>query len=64
MLKPIYLNTSEKEVARDKNRGKDLSKLRKIMDALLNEQPLPPKNRNNKLKGKFDGYWECHIEPD
>ena len=64
MLKPIYLNTFEKEIARDKKRGKDLSKLREIMDALLKNQSLPLKNRNHKLKGEFEGYWECHIEPD
>ena len=64
MLKPIYLNSFEKETNRDKKRGKDLSKLRKIINKLLEEELLPPKNRNHKLKGEFEGYWECHIEPD
>jgi mRNA interferase YafQ len=64
MLLPTYLNSFEKEIARDKKRGKDLSKLRKVMNMLLKEEPLPHKNRNHKLKGEFEGYWECHIEPD
>jgi mRNA interferase YafQ len=64
MLKPTYLKSFERELDRDKKRGKDLKKMRKIMDALLEERPLPPKNRNHKLKGEFKGYWECHVEPD
>lgn len=64
MLKPTYLRSFERELDRDKKRGKDLSKMRKIMDALLEEKPLPSKNRNHKLKGEFEGYWECHVEPD
>ena len=64
MLKPIYLNSFEDETHLAKKRHKDLSKLRKIIDKLIKEEPLPPKNRNHKLKGEFVGYWECHIEPD
>lgn len=36
---------------------------KEVVKATL-EQPLPPKNRNHKLKGDYVGYWECHIELD
>ena len=64
MLKPIYLNSFEKEVEKAKNGGKDIAKLKEIIQLLLQGKPLPPKNRNHRLKGDFVGYWECHIEPD
>lgn len=64
MLKPIYLRLFEKEVVKAKKRGKDIKKLKEVMKLLTLEEPLPPKNRNHKLKGDYVGYWECHIEAD
>lgn len=64
MLKPIHLRQFEKEVVKAKKRGKDIQKLKEVMKLLTLEEPLPPKNRNHKLKGDYIGYWECHIEPD
>lgn len=45
-------------------RGKDLTKLEDIVNLLVNEIPLPAKNANHKLTGKYNGCWECHIDPD
>jgi mRNA interferase YafQ len=64
MLEAIYLRQFEKEVEKAKKRGKDLQKLKSIIKLLVKEEPLPPKNRNHRLKGDYVGYWECHIEPD
>lgn len=64
MLKPIHLRQFEKEVVKARKRGKDIEKLKEIMRLLVQEKPLPSKNRNHKLKGNYVGYWECHIEPD
>lgn len=61
---PIYKNIFLKELERDKKRGKDIHKLRSIIDLLVLEYPLPPKNLNHKLKGEYQGFWECHIEPN
>ena len=30
----------------------------------MNEEPLPPKNRDHALVGNYIGCRECHIEPD
>ena len=64
MLKPIYLRSFEREIAKAKKRGLDMSKIKDLIEDLINEKPLAAKHKNHKLKGDFIGYWECHIEPD
>ncbi len=64
MLYPVYQRQFEKDVASSQKRGKNITKLKNIIKLLLEEIPLPPKNHNHKLKGEFNDYWECHIEPD
>jgi mRNA interferase YafQ len=64
MLKPVYLRSFEREMEKAKKRGLDMSKIKKIIEDLINEKPLAAKHKNHKLKGDFVGYWECHIEPD
>ncbi len=27
-------------------------------------EPLPAKYRNHPLKGKYKGYYDCHVMPD
>lgn len=60
----MYQKQFEKDIAMSKKRGKDMYKLKVIINLLLEEISLPLKNRNHKLKGEFNDYWECHIEPD
>ena len=64
MLKIIQRKKFEKEAKKAKKRGRDMKKLKAIIIELINNKPLSPKNRNHKLQGEFEGYWECHIEPD
>ena len=45
-------------------RNRDLVKLTDVMALLTNEQPLLPKHENHPLHGKYQGKWECHVEPD
>jgi len=45
-------------------RGKKIEKLDSVMMKLINEEPLPPRNREHALKGNFKGFRDCHIEPD
>jgi len=64
MLSIEYTNAFEKDVKKLKRRGKSTKKLKEIIDLLINEKPLPRKNHNHKLAGSYNGFWECHIEPD
>jgi len=42
----------------------DISKLKNIITDLCQGLTLPVKNRTHKLRGNYEGFWECHIEPD
>ena len=45
-------------------RGLDISKFKECVRILSEEGKLPPKYRPHKLSGRFEGNWECHIEPN
>ena len=54
----------KKDVKRMQKRGKDLEKIKAVIDLLLAEEPLPPKNHDHQLGGNWIGRRDCHIEPD
>jgi mRNA interferase YafQ len=54
----------KRDVKRMRKRGKDLGKIKAVIDLLVAEEPLPPKNRDHKLGGNWVGRRDCHIEPD
>lgn len=64
MLALTFTNQFKKDLKLATKRGKKLNKLNEIVDLLVDEKPLPPKNRNHKLSGNYHDHWECHIEPD
>jgi mRNA interferase YafQ len=57
-------NQFKKDIKRSLKRGKDLAKLKAVIDLLLAEKPLPAKNRDHQLGGNWAGHRDCHIEPD
>ena len=54
----------KKDVKRADRRGESLSKLRAVMDLLIEGEPLPPEYQDHPLRGNFAGSRDCHIEPD
>ncbi|MBI5075656.1 MAG: type II toxin-antitoxin system YafQ family toxin [Nitrospirae bacterium] len=44
--------------------GKDLTKLKRIMNKLVSEEPLEIKRHDHPLTGNRKGHRDCHIEPD
>lgn len=46
------------------NRGKDMDKLKEIIDLLVRSQELPARTRDHQLKGTLKDCRECHIEGD
>lgn len=54
----------KKSYKRAIKRGKDLSKLEKVVELLADGVPLPEQYRNHNLIGDYEGFKECHIEPD
>ena len=64
MLNAVTTKQFEKDVKLASKRGKELEKLYLIMDLLLEQKPLPTKNRDHHLTGNYAKRKECHIEPD
>ena len=44
--------------------GKDLTKLKRVMNKLVNQEPLEIKHNDHPLTGNWKGHRDCHIEPD
>ena len=42
----------------------NLSKLEDILTKLANGETLPDKNKDHQLKGEWQDFRECHIEPN
>ena len=54
----------KKDLKVAKKRGLQLEDLFAVIDRLAADEPLPSKNRNHMLRGDYEGFWECHINPD
>lgn len=54
----------QKDLKRVQKRGYDLALLTKVLNFLVNEEPLPEKYKDHNLNGNYKGCRECHITPD
>ena len=54
----------KRDVRRAGKRGKDLLKLRVLLAALIDRQPLAARYLDHPLRGIWKGYREAHMEPD
>ncbi len=64
MRRPVRTHRFKKDVALARRRGKDLRKLRWILERLIAEEPLPDRQRDHPLLGEYVGRREYHVEPD
>jgi mRNA interferase YafQ len=64
MLIPRLSGQFRRDVRKVEKRGKDMSKLRALLDLLLSEQSLPEHYCDHPLKGGWAGFRDAHIEPD
>ena len=64
MLSFVYSSQFKKDMRLAKRRGKDLVKIKKLMDLILMEETLSPRHRDHCLQGSYVGRRECHVEPD
>lgn len=64
MWAPSYTNQFERDLRRMQRRGKDAEKIKMVIAALVNEEPLAERYRDHALAGNYKGRRECHIEPD
>ena len=64
MLKIEYHKSFKKDYKRVKKQGYSIAKLETVIALLADEQQLPESYRDHALKGNYDGFRECHIQPD
>ena len=60
----ILTGKFKKSLKLAKKRGLDLKLLDKVITMLQNDVPLEEKYRDHELKGRYQGFRECHIQPD
>lgn len=66
MLRPEFTGQFKKDYKLAIKKGCDPNKLQEVITLLVNEQPLPEKNRDHALVNSrnYKNMRECHIEPD
>jgi len=64
MRSPSYSGQFKRDVKLVEKRGKDMGKLRNIIDLLLAGQPLSRELGDHPLKGDWKPRRDIHIEPD
>lgn len=59
-----YTGSFKKDYKRCVKRNLDISLLRHVVNLLAETGTLPQKYNPHRLSGKYNGFWECHIQPD
>ena len=60
----ILTGKFKKSLKLARKRGLDIALLDDIVTMLQNNIPLEEKHKDHELKGKYQGFRECHIQPD
>ena len=64
-MKEIYQTSQfKKDLKRIKKRGKEIEKLKVVINKLVENEPLEEKYRDHALSNNWAGSRDCHIEPD
>ena len=64
MPRLVYSGQFRKDFKRAEKRGKDMRKLRLLVDLLFEGASLPISYRDHLLKGVWSSFRDAHIEPD
>ena len=64
MYRIEFTNEMKRNAKLMRKRGKDMTKLTKVLDLLSTGDPLPSQYRDHQLTGNLRDFRECHIEPD
>jgi mRNA interferase YafQ len=54
----------KRDVRRMQRQGREVEKLKRVLEALVKGEPLAAKHRDHVLVGQYKGTRECHMEPD
>lgn len=64
MRTPEFSGQFRRDVKLAEKRGKDMAKLKHVLQLLIEDKPLPVKLRDHPLKGDWVNCRDLHIEPD
>lgn len=64
MRVPVASGRFRRDVKRMERRGKEMAKLRAVLDLLIAATPLPPALKDHALRGNWAGFRDLHVEPD
>ncbi len=64
MRTPVYSGQFKRDLKATKKRGKDMRKIKRLMQLLLEDQPLPAEYLDHPLKGPWKSFRDAHLEPD
>ncbi len=64
MLTLVQSSTFKKDLKLAHKRGKDMAKLKALLNLLVNQTPLPSSYLDHPLKSNWKGFRDAHIEPD
>ncbi len=54
----------KKDLKKAIKQGRNIKSLERVLEQLANMELLPPACKDHKLKGNWQDFRECHIEPD
>jgi mRNA interferase YafQ len=60
----IYSSKFKRDYKKAIKRGLPETQFENVLKMLREDGILPKAFKPHKLKGKYKGYWECHIQPD
>ena len=64
MLKIFYSSRFKKDYKQMIKRGCKVEDFKKVIEILAKNEPVPDKYRDHSLTGNYQGFRECHINPD
>ena len=64
MLIPVRSTQFKRDVKRVARRGRDLNRLRVMLESLIRQEPLTARNLDHPLRGVWRSYREAHVKPD
>lgn len=64
MLNIVSSTKFKKDLKRTAKRGYNIDLLEEVVTMLANEEELPAKYHGHQLTGSYEGFRECHIQPD
>lgn len=64
MRRPEFSGQFRKDVKRVQKRGKDIGRLKELMQRLVDGDSLPDQYRDHPLKGNWAGVRDAHLEGD